>query len=317
MIYLVAPPIGNAPTGGSLYNHYVTSGNEFVTLLEVTEVIEIESIIDPNAIVIIDSLLLVDYFKCQLHEKYKTIGLIHLPTFFFNETQKNKYELSYYQKIPLLVTGDSLKLILIQNYNLKAENITTVTPGVLDVIRKEKHNKLVNKIVLVASVTKNKGILDFLNVMKDLRDFHWEIHIYGSINDPHYYRELQELIADTNMNERIIFHGYLKHSELLKALLNYDLFVNFSLYETFGMAIYEALQIGLPVMSYKTNLEGAFTKRSNFRNFDTIEAFKNELVQLFTDENTSKKYQVKEEVFLRNWTDVKEDFSAAVKQILI
>ena len=36
--------------------------------------IEIESIIDPNAIVIIDSLLLVDYFKCQLHEKYKTIG---------------------------------------------------------------------------------------------------------------------------------------------------------------------------------------------------------------------------------------------------
>ena len=70
-------------------------------------------------------------------------------------------------------------------------------------------------------------------------------------------------------------------------------------------------------MSYKTNLEGAFTKQPNFRNYDTIEAFKNELVQLFTDENASKKYQVKEEVFLRNWTDVKEDFSAAVKQILI
>ena len=89
------------------------------------------------------------------------------------------------------------------------------------------------------------------------------------------------------------------------------------MYETFGMAIYEALQIGLPVMSYKTNLEGAFTKQPNFRNYDTIEAFKNELVQLFTDENASKKYQVKEEVFLRNWTDVKEDFNAAVKQILI
>jgi len=317
MIYLVAPPIGSEPTGGSLYNHYITSENELVTLLEVTEVNEIENKIDPNAIVIIDSLLLVDYFKSQLHEKYKTIGMIHLPTFFFNESKKNKHELSYYQKIPLLVTGDSFKLNLIQKYNLKAENITTVTPGVLDIIKKKKFNKLVNKIVLVASVTKNKGILEFLNLMKDLSDFPWEIHLYGPKTDLEYYQELQELIVDSNMKERVFFHGYLEHSELLKMLLNYDLFVNFSVYETFGMAIYEALQIGLPVMSYKTNLESTFTKRSNFRNFDTIEAFKNELVELFTEVKTSKKYQAKEEVVPRSWTDVKEDFNAVVKRIII
>ena len=63
MIYLIAPPIGDTPTGGSLYNHYITSDNEFVTLLEVTEVTELINFIAPNSIVIIDSLLLEAYFK--------------------------------------------------------------------------------------------------------------------------------------------------------------------------------------------------------------------------------------------------------------
>ncbi len=316
MIYLVAPPIGKTPTGGSLYNHYVTSDNEFVTLLEVTEVNELINFIDPNSIVIIDSLLLEAYFKSHLHKNYKTLGLIHLPTFFDNP-EKNKQEIIYYQTIPLLVTGNSFKLDLVQNYNLKSDNITTITPGMLKVIKKKKFNSQVKNIVLVGSITRRKGILEFLNVMNDLLNYPWKIHIYGPATDSDYYQELQLFIVDANLKDRVIFHNYLAHSKLLKTLSNFDLFINFSVYETFGMAIYEALQIGLPVLSYKTNLEGAFTKRPHFKNVDSIATFKSELVGLLTGEKAVEIHHDKKEFSFRSWTSVKEEFNIALKHILI
>ncbi|MBD3636897.1 MAG: glycosyltransferase [Crocinitomicaceae bacterium] len=59
---------------------------------------------------------------------------------------------------------------------------------------------------------------------------------------------IRDLIAQLNLNEEVILRGRLNHEEVLPAYENCDFYVCNSNFETFGMAVAEAISAGKPVV---------------------------------------------------------------------
>ncbi len=64
-----------------------------------------------------------------------------------------------------------------------------------------------------------------------------------------YYKELFEFVEKNNLQDRVLFVGYIPDSDLPSLYNAADLFVFPSLYEGFGLPILESMSCGLPVIS--------------------------------------------------------------------
>ena len=68
MIYLIVPKIGESPAGGSIYNDFLTRSNPELKLVEVLELDSFQDQISEDAILIVDSLLLISYCDKGYHK---------------------------------------------------------------------------------------------------------------------------------------------------------------------------------------------------------------------------------------------------------
>jgi glycosyltransferase involved in cell wall biosynthesis len=116
-----------------------------------------------------------------------------------------------------------------------------------DIILNEKENV----ILFVGSIEYRKGIdillKAFYMVKKEFPD--WIIKIIGPITSTEYKYFLEKLIDFLNLNNRVIFLGYLTDKELVKEFLNASIFVLPSRQESFGIATVEAAFFGKPIIS--------------------------------------------------------------------
>ncbi len=317
MVYLIAPKISSTPAGGSLYNYFIAKENTFLRLIEVLEVEDCIHKLPENALVIVDSLILVSFCERGLNLKFRTIGLIHLLTF-LDKMDQNKglvaKELTYLMDLPLIVTGNAFKEDLIASYALKENRIYPVLPGMSQSLRKESYAQTVKKMVVIASITRRKEILTCIQTLSELKSESWSLTIYGEIVDREYFDEIQSYLKENRLAQKVVFKGYVKQELLWQSLIKYDLMLNFSRYETFGMAIYEGLQIGLPILSFGTVLDSLFSKNTNFKSFKDITSFKRELERLITDSSCYDRYKYGVNT-RRDWKQVRKEFNNAISQI--
>lgn len=88
-----------------------------------------------------------------------------------------------------------------------------------------------------------------LNAQKDLPAFH--IHIYG---DGSQMAALEALVAENNLTDTITFHGRIDPQHVPQAMQSFDILVNPSREESFGVAVVEAMACGaVPIV---TNVGG-------------------------------------------------------------
>lgn len=93
-----------------------------------------------------------------------------------------------------------------------------------------------------------KSIKDFPNIILDI------------VGDGPEKRNLEQLIIQERLTDRVRFLGFLPHEQLVNYLRDYDLFVLLSYPETFGRVYLEAMAAGLPVMcSAKSGVDGIIT----------------------------------------------------------
>lgn len=77
----------------------------------------------------------------------------------------------------------------------------------------------------------------------------WDVELWGAENGKAYYKELQLLIRKHHLENRVFLKGTTnKVSEVLK---QGDIFAFPSAYEGFGLALGEAMSMGLPAVGYK------------------------------------------------------------------
>ena len=99
----------------------------------------------------------------------------------------------------------------------------------------EKHRPFV--IAATAKLIKRKNIDIIIRALKKLKDDNVVLKIMG---DGKERKNLEKLVKDLNLQEKVIFEGWLSNEQVLLKLRQSDMFVLLSTGETFGMAYLEA-----------------------------------------------------------------------------
>lgn len=102
-----------------------------------------------------------------------------------------------------------------------------------------------------------KNTNDLIKAFKRLDDSikkNLNLVLVGKSNGEH-YENAKRLVKDLNINEQVIFTGYISDPDKIKLIQSSKIYVCPSLYEGFGLPPLEAMQCGIPTIVYnKTSL---------------------------------------------------------------
>ena len=108
-------------------------------------------------------------------------------------------------------------------------------------------------IVFVGRLTKNHKrphllIQAFARLAARYTD--WQVELWGDVDIRTYYEELKLLIKSKNLQDRVFLKG--TSDKIPQILQRCDIFAFPSAYEGFGLALGEAMSMGLPAVGYKS-----------------------------------------------------------------
>ncbi len=104
-------------------------------------------------------------------------------------------------------------------------------------------NTIKNRVIFVGTITQRKDPILILKTAKLLKDIEF-IFVGRNFNDD-YYKSFIEIASTLN---NVKYLGHKSHEETLIEIANSDFLISTSIYETFGMAMAEALSLGKPVI---------------------------------------------------------------------
>ena len=78
----------------------------------------------------------------------------------------------------------------------------------------------------------------------------WQVELWGDVDQRAFYEELKFMIKSKNLQDRVFLKG--TSNEIPKILQRSDIFAFPSAYEGFGLALGEAMSMGLPAVGYKS-----------------------------------------------------------------
>lgn len=144
---------------------------------------------------------------------------------------------------------------LAQEYNVNLRRITVIPSGVEDgafIPPEERHTKNTARpmITTVAKLHRCKGVHFLLESLARLRDREFAVEIISGGGAGAYRRELERIIAatDGSLSDKVRFVGPVGTRELRQRLACASIYVQPSTFETFGLAVLEAMAAGLPVI---------------------------------------------------------------------
>ncbi|HEX2933974.1 MAG TPA: glycosyltransferase family 4 protein [Bacteroidales bacterium] len=208
--------------------------------------------------VIIDSLALgvIPAVLKELSITNPIIGLMHLPLSVdpnysaYQRTLITKPEMEALGYVGKFIVSSLYTQETLINLGIDENKINLVTPGIDDVPQKKNYPERPSKLLSIANMCRSKDHSLLVRALTALKDKDWELHCYGNLDwDRNYLADFQALIRKNNLQKKILVHGTISGKELSDAYLEADLFVHPSDFETYGMAMVEALAHGLPVVA--------------------------------------------------------------------
>ncbi|QAA31954.1 glycosyltransferase family 4 protein [Clostridium manihotivorum] len=203
-----------------------------------------------------------------------------------------KYMITFYKSVDHLVVVNPYFIDVLKSYKISESKITYIPNFVSEEnfykydgdkanLIKEKYNIPLDKFVVlgVGQVQTRKGVMDFIEVAKNLPDvqFIWAGGFsFGSITDG--YKELKRIVEDPPKN--VSFLGIVDRNEMNNVYNICDLMFLPSYNELFPMSILESMSLKIPILLrdldiYKSILFDSYIKGSNIEDFiKTISALK-------------------------------------------
>jgi 1,2-diacylglycerol 3-alpha-glucosyltransferase len=168
-------------------------------------------------------------------------------------------------------------------------------------VAREKLNLPIDAYILlfVGRLGKEKNIEFLLKVMNKLKNYpKIYLLIVGDNPDKRVTNNLKEEAKKLNIEDRVIFTGYLDYHKVIEAYYSSDIFVFSSLTETQGLVVLEALTAGLPVIALEDEAIADFVKdeingflipfkTSNIE--ESIILFSNKVIELLENHDLYKK----------------------------
>ena len=252
MIIILTSDICHKISGGTVYNkqlvEFLKTKHQKVTIEAIDDINSYD--FEDNTSYIIDGILINEKLNVNSLKRYKVCFLIHLwPS--LNELAINKDRLITVEKLicevfVVFVTG-SISLDYIDNViQPVAAKKYLVEPGIDNggntKIRFEQHPR---KIVYLANFIEGKGHIKLLELLERLKHLNFKVDCYGEILSEPYFLELLSITKRYGLHN-IAFKNPIPHEDINGLLLEYDLMLHFSDYESFGMGVMEALCAHLP-----------------------------------------------------------------------
>jgi|GEM_PF-6189039 len=312
--YLICPDFKRVTSGGSRFNKKLieASQGQITPLFYNVDPINLMIQNIPNdEIILIDSLILNNI--AQLISR-PFIILCHLPSFMNTALDKKTIakEIKLYKNQKIIVTGHRMKNTLIEKMDISPKQIHSIQPGINNFNKKKHYQNTTERLVWVGNISPVKGFLEMLDELKQLTNYPWHLDVYGSTDfDLEYMSAVKDKVIQYNLEHRIEFKQSLPHNLLMKELVNYDLMIQFSRFESFGMAVYEALNIGLPVIGLHLHHEACFDNCKHCYSAEHPKAWRRTMSFLFESPKELKKTS---QIEIRTWANVYQDFKAFIDQ---
>ena len=217
------------------------------------------------------------------------------------------YWFKYSEAIDYFVVGTdehkrSLEAFL-KEYDCFVPHIAAIPPGAIPEGKlKSKNNRWRGSIISASRLSPRKGIDILIKSVIKAHEINQTINldIYGSGNDE-YTSYLQNIVKDAGADDYIHFKG---RCNLEKIYPHYELFASFSLWETFGLSLMEAVGDGLAMVGLDVRYGNRlfihpdengylvdFDIETDYQNKDKLcERTAAAIVKIFEDDDRLKKF---------------------------
>ena len=275
LVHFVVPGDIDALTGGYIYDKHMIKGLQHEGLAVKLHLLEpefplpsgsalssaaeaIEKISD-GEVMIVDGLALGPLHEIlEVHRhRLKIVGLIHHPL--ADETglrrdvakklgETERQALSFCRTV--LVTSQITRSTLVHKYDVRAEKICVIEPGVKKSCVFGPRPRGVIRLICVASLIPRKGHSVLVEALSFLADRPWDLTCIGDLRrDPGTSLQICNLVRKFGLAHKIKFVGEVSESRLQGHYQKANLFVLASHHEGYGMALSEAISWGVPVVS--------------------------------------------------------------------
>ena len=179
--------------------------------------------------------------------------LHHDPITYFNE-DFSRVQVEAFNKVDCIQILIENRIDVVKRYcpKVMVKYIPNIVPE-FDVEREEKtYHKIINVAALVKSRKQQHIIIEAFNKIKDeFKD--WNIEFVGGTKtnrEVEYRKEMLEYIYQNDLENNVKFVGV--SSNVISNLLKADIFAFPSKSEAFGLALTEAMAVGLPAIGFKS-----------------------------------------------------------------
>lgn len=254
--HLCIPDFSSFISGGNIYNEALFKKSSKIDLTFHFDLDQLPSFREED-IVFVDTLYMESFLDKRIHKPLNTVLIVHhLTSLFPPESFDASKELKQLQSFKrFLVSSYFTKDYLIKN-GISEDRIVVIVP--VSKIQPRSNVPALKhpiKILLVANLLPRKGILPFLNELKlwpqELLE-KIEVSIVGEEQlNLEFTQQLKAMVQEFNLQEVVQFKGAIQADKMEAVYYTHDLFISVAEMETFGMAIQEAHQAGLGVLTLK------------------------------------------------------------------
>ncbi len=122
-------------------------------------------------------------------------------------------------------------------------------PNVIDSLPDKSANLKENILINVGRLETEKGQLDLIDIVKKVKEKVNDVKLY-LIGDGSLRHVLEEKVKDEDLEDTVIFTGFISKKEMEKYLTQAKLFVMTSFTESFGLVLIEAMSYKIPCIAF-------------------------------------------------------------------
>lgn len=185
---------------------------------------------------------IIKYLLPTLHRR--SIVTIHNTTVVKERTHINKFS-------KVFVISNAVRSELADNFGVESKVVYNGVDFSKIAMRTMPIERQKLNIVQVGRLTKQKGHYISIETMAALRELNIHLDIIG---DGKLREELEEMISQTGLTDRITLLGAKSQEYIFAHLKDYDLLIQPSVWEGFGLTAVEAMAAKVPVLA--SNIDG-------------------------------------------------------------
>jgi len=231
----------------------------------------------------------------------------------------NKYYQNQKEELELSIKSADRVVVLTENDKSKILELTNKVERIYNPVTLENtigNSELDVKIISVVSryAIEHKGIDYLIQIAKNIPS-DWKIALAGtgSVDE---ILEVESLIRENNVQNKIILRGPLDGMNLQNHYKNSSIYIMTSRWEGFGLVLTEAMNFGLPIISFENNGANEILENGKYGRLvpqGNVELFTNELNNMIGDVEIRKEYATKSlqrvesfklDNIMRQWEDI-------------